>query len=219
MILKLDEECKLADIYSVCLKKTPNQLRDLTRDKLTIKPNSLEDWYQKYFNLPWLIAFTLNIDNLEEVANNQFELTRRCTSISATSNFTSSLNKTKPDSLQFVHLNGCLNDLPDKVTFSTIQYAQRLKDHDPWNLEISNYLSTHSVIFIGTHLDEPPLWSYLSLRGHKGGKSLVELRPRSYLVTPNLTLARKSLLSSFNIVHIPMTASQFGPGCTVYYSQ
>src|SRR5205807_9568157 len=36
-----------------------------------------------------------------------------------------------------------------------------------------------------------------------------EMRPRSYLVTPHLDLAREARLSEFNIMWIPMTAEEF----------
>ena len=206
---ELDESCTLTDIYDVCLKKNRKELTNLTRDKLTIQSNSLENWYRTYFEIPWLLAFTLNIDNLEEVANNQFNLSRRCESISATTKPVSVLNESDPKKLKFVHLNGCLADIPDNITFSTIQYASRFGDQDPWKLNISINLLSRSVIFIGTALSEPSLWYYLSQRRQKGGKSQSELRPRSYLVTPKLPEPRKSLLNDFNIVHIPMTAEQF----------
>ena len=206
---ELDGGFSLSDIYGDCLNKKPKELRDKTLEKLTIRAGSLDDWYSMYFKLPWLSAYTLNIDNLEEVASNQFELPRKWTGISATSKFTTKLNLVSPESLQLVHLNGCLEDLPEKVTFSTTQYAERANDLNPWTLRLSNDLLSHSVIFVGTDLDEPPLWSFLSLRGQRGGRSLGELRPRSYLVTPNLPKPRQALLSQFNIAHIPMTAEEF----------
>lgn len=130
---ELDESCTLTDIYDVCLKKNRKALINLTRDKLTIQSNSLENWYRLYFEIPWLLAFTLNIDNLEEVANNQFKLARRCESISATTKPVSVLNESDPKKLKFVHLNGCLTDIPDNITFSTIQYAKHFGDQDLHN--------------------------------------------------------------------------------------
>ena len=205
----LDEGFSLSDIYNDCLNKNPKELRDKTLERLTIKYDSLEEWYRPYFELPWLSAYTLNIDNLEEVASNQFQLTRKIIAISATSEFTTKLNLTSSDSLQLIHLNGCLEDLPDRVTFSTMQYAKRATELDPWILRLSNDLLSHSVIFVGTDLNEPPFWSYISLRGSRGGRNLGEMRPRSYLVIPRLSKPRESLLNDFNIVHIPMTAEEF----------
>src|SRR5258707_15732957 len=37
----------------------------------------------------------------------------------------------------------------------------------------------------------------------------VELRPRSYLVTPTLDRARQALLTEFNVVWVPMTGEEF----------
>ena len=204
-----DDGSSLSDIYDACLNRNPNALKEKTLEKLTILAGSLDKWYNLYFQLPWLSAYTLNIDNIEVVASNQFQLFRKWVGISATSEFTTELNLANLDSLQLVHLNGCLEDLPEKVTFSTIQYAERTNDPNPWTLRLSNDLLSRSVIFVGTDLNEPFLWSFLSLRGKRGERGLRELRPRSYLVTPNLPRPRQSLLSQFNIEHIPMTAEEF----------
>ena len=206
---EVDDEFTLSDIYDNCLNKNPKGLASKVSQKLSIMTGSLEDWYRSYFDLPWLSAYTLNIDNLEEAASHQFQLNRRWSSLSATSEFTSQINQESSKNLQLIHLNGCLKDLPDKVRFSTIQYAEIKHDQDPWTLRLSNDLLSRSVIFVGTELNEPPLWHFLSLRGMKGRRGHIELRPRSYLVIPNLSRPKKALLDSFNIVHIPMTAEEF----------
>ena len=64
-------------------------------------------------------------------------------------------------------------------------------------------------MFIGTQLEEPPLWQHIELRKHRGGHGTRELRPRSYLVTPALDAARRTLLSEYNITWVPMTAQEF----------
>jgi hypothetical protein len=68
---------------------------------------------------------------------------------------------------------------------------------------------SHTIVFIGTRLDEPPLWQHLSLRGSRGGPSLADLRPGSYLVTPTLDIAKRALLAEHNVTWVPLTAEEF----------
>jgi len=205
---EFDDESSLMDIFDSCLRKNPKSLRERTLQALTLQRGSLEEWYNLYFMIPWLSAYTLNIDNLETIATDQFKLKRKLRGISAASSFSSSLQLTSSHYLQFIHLNGDLDDVPDKVTFSTIQYAERATDSDPWSLRLSTDLQSNCVIFVGTDLDEPPLWHFMALRGSRGSR-LGEFRPRSYLVSPSLSKPRSDLLSQFNIVHIPMTSEEF----------
>jgi hypothetical protein len=102
-----------------------------------------------------------------------------------------------------------MSDIPDYITFSTTQYAERLNQPDPWYMKFAAELLTNPVIFIGTKLDEPPLWQHLTMRHGVGGPDLREFRQRSYLVTPALDRARQALLGKFNVVWLDMTAQDF----------
>src|SRR5207248_311105 len=95
------------------------------------------------------------------------------------------------------------------VTFSTPQYAQRLARDEPWYNQLISDLLARPVVFIGTNLDEPPLWQYVEKRQSRGGKSQQELRPKSYLVTPSLSQARESCLVEYNISYLAMTGQTF----------
>ena len=53
------------------------------------------------------------------------------------------------------------------------------------------------------------LWQSIESRRWKGGRGQQELRPRSYLVSPSLSPAKIALLTSFNVVWLPMTGEQF----------
>ena len=91
--------------------------------------------------------------------------------------------------LVYVHLNGQLKDFPD-ITFSAQQYGRRLPGRDPW----------HSTLV--SDLGPKP-----------SGR---ELRPRSFLVAPELPIARQQMLRRFNIEYIPMDARQFAEDVLVH---
>src|SRR5690348_15985960 len=69
-------------------------------------------------------------------------------------------------------------------------------------------MNGQAVVFVGTQLDEPPLWQHLELRGTRG-RRLRELRPGSYLVSPTLPDARAAMLEEFNITWVQMDAEIF----------
>src|SRR5207245_1622655 len=85
----------------------------------------------------------------------------------------------------------------------------RLVAHDAWYLRLSAELSTLPFVFVGTALDEPSLWQYIELRQERGERGVKELRPRSYLVTPSLDLAKQALLAEYNVQWLPLRAEEF----------
>jgi hypothetical protein len=113
------------------------------------------------------------------------------------------------DELEVVHLNGTLEDLPDNVTFSLAQYAERLAQEQPWYRQLATDLLSQPVVFVGTQLDEPQMWQHVEKRRSKGGRAESELRPRSYLVTTSLNKARQACLSDFHITLLDGTAEEF----------
>jgi len=70
-----------------------------------------------------------------------------------------------------------LDDLPN-ATFPARQYGRRVPGRDPWYSMLAADLMSRVVVFVGTILDEPPLWQHLELRGSKSHGR--ELRPRSF---------------------------------------
>jgi len=202
-----DENSRLQDLYEHALLRHRKELTDLLLRSFTVDAQSVPSWYRLYAALPWQRMYTLNIDDLDAAMNSAFELTRRLAPVSAT-NPASISDAPNRDRLQCVHLNGTLKDVPDHVTFSVTQYADRSQS-DPWYIRFTADLVTNPVIFIGTRLEEPPLWQHLVLRHGRGGRELREMRHRSYLVTPFLDKAKQALLAQYNVVWLPMSAEEF----------
>jgi len=206
----LSDEVQIHDLYDIALQRHRQQLKDYLISSLTIDCESLPEWYGKLLSFPWHRCYTLNIDDIETATNRKYTLLRAPNSISATSEMIPEEGLVaNADELLFVHLNGTIEDIPEHSTFSLIQYAERLNQKEPWYVTLSTELMSEPFVFIGTKLNEPPLWQHIEFRRKKGGRGMQELRPRSYLVTPELDQARKAILSQFNIVHIPLTAKDF----------
>jgi len=202
-----DSESNLQDLYDHALIRHRKQLSDLLIQSFTVNSSSVPAWYKTYFELPWQRAYTLNIDDLEMAFNSSADLPRSMVAVSAT-NPASAVNAPSQQRLEWIHLNGTLADVPEYVTFSVTQYADRART-DPWYIRFTADLVTNPVVFVGTRLEEPPLWQHLVLRHSRGGRDLHELRHRSYLVTPSLDKAKEALLTKYNVVWIQMDAETF----------
>ena len=204
----LDTETSLQDLYQYAAKRHRSALVEMLNKTLSVAEGEIPSWYQLYFALPWARVYTLNIDDLESAAARRFQLPRRINTFSAVQGDGGTARQ--PGELDVIHLNGTLADIPDGVTFSVTQYAQRLASFDPVYRRLAAELLTSPFVFVGTSLDEPPLWQHLEMRRTRGGgHDQRELRPRSYLVTKHLSAARQALLAEFNVVWLPMYAEEF----------
>ncbi len=204
-----EQNTSLQDLYEHALLRHRSQLTAMMTGLLTVDANSLPDWYEIVFSMPWARVFTLNVDDLAPAVSRKFDLRRRLVAVSATGPSRESTPPQTGASLEVIHLNGTLADIPDHVTFSTTQYAERLARPEPWYVRLTADILSRCFVLIGTRLDEPPLWQHLELRRTRGGRELRELRPRSYLVTPTLDRARRALLAELNVFWVPMTGAEF----------
>ena len=203
-------DSSLPDLYSFAQLRHGRELCNLLRELFTVDPESIPDYYRVIFSMPWYRAYTLNVDTLSAAVSAKFRLPRPTSIVSATAiagGATASTNIATQ--LEVVHLNGTLEDAPDNVTFSPTQYAERLARPDPWYVAFVANLLSHSVVFMGTRLEEAPLWQHIEMRRMRGGRLMRELRPRSYLVIPNLDPAKQALLAEFNVMWVPASAEEF----------
>jgi hypothetical protein len=203
----LEKSSTLPDLYDFAMRRAPGQLTELLSRTFTVSVEDLPEWYGHVFSMPWQRAYTLNIDDLELAVARKFTLPRAIRSISFSAG--ESLEPAPFGTLESVHLNGVLDEAPTGVTFSPIQYAQRLASPDPVFRRVAAELVSSPFIFIGSPLDEPTLWQSIEARRRKGGRDQREFRPRSYLVSPSLPAAKRALLAEFNVVWLPMTAEEF----------
>lgn len=205
-----EEGSSLQDLYEDALRLHVRQLTEFLQRELSVDSVSLPSWYEVAFTQPWYRVYTLNVDDLELAVQRRFALPRRIAAISARADVPQrEAHGLLTSDLEVVHLNGTLDDLPDRVTFSLTQYAERLASHDPWYSRVTTDLVSHPFVFVGTRLDEPPLWQHVQLRSSRGARGLQELRPRSYLVTPHLDRARRGLLEGFNVHWVEASAAEF----------
>lgn len=187
-----DQDSTLGEIFRIAQRRSGNALRDQLERLFSVDRSRLPVRYSDWFAMPWKRIYTLNIDDLDsavQAAQNGPEL-------HILSAFDSTPGDERPMTTSVVHLNGRLADYP-AVTFDPPAYGLRTSTPDSWYQQFIVDTVTRPTLYIGTVLDEPPIWHYLSQRGLKGGSS--ETRPRSWLFTKNLPVARRELLAGFNI--------------------
>lgn len=203
-----DNSSSLADLYQHALARHRKALTALLQKRLTVSSQDLPDYYGTWLSMPWLRAYTLNVDDLETATARRFALPRPPVPVSGTT-APHGGRVVAPGSLEVIHLNGTLDDVPDNITFSTSQYGRRLASQAPAFHRLVGDLAGHPFVFVGTGLDESVLWQHIELRGERGGRDFREMRPRSFLISPTLSRARRELLKEFNVEWIPGSAAEF----------
>lgn len=204
---KCDTGTRLGDAFFAAKQHSSGRTLEFIRSRLAVDARTTPDFYKTWFSLPWVKCYSLNIDDVEQATIRKFELQRGIISISATSGEPKGIQRS--NDLEVVHLNGAVWDKLDDMTFSALDYGGRLASPDPWWTACVADIMSRPVVFVGTELDESPLWQYVQYRLRKGTRGARELRPGSYLVCPNLNRARQKILKELNIDWVSMTAQEF----------
>ena len=205
---------QLQDLFEHARRTRDKELDALVRERLLVDPSSLPEHYRAYFAAPWKRAYTLNVDDIELAAAKRFRLPRSIRVVSALGEgglprAESPLagDAAAEGALEFVHLNGTVLLGPAHVTFSTTQYGARLAQEDACYKQMTEDLVGNTFVFVGTTLNEAPLWQHVEGREARG-EAKASGCP-SFIVTPELDRARVSLLGAYDIAWIPMTSADF----------
>jgi hypothetical protein len=199
----LDDRSSLQDVYYVAASHAGTKTRDLLNALLRVDINGVPEHYRTWFSIPWYRHYTLNIDDLDEVVGRAYQLPRPIKPVSATSGTVVPYG----NSMVSVHLNGMLNDYPN-ITFSARDFGQRTARPDEWYATLTADMLTRPVVIVGSSMDEPPLWQHIEIRRSRENRSR-EMRPASFLVSPDVPLAKAAMLRDFNIRWIKMTHEEF----------
>lgn len=197
----------LQDLYQHALRTHPQKLRALLDRRLHVSPRRLPRFYARWLAMPWRRIYTLNVDDLATVAALKLGLPRRLRTLSARRDgVEDTMLHVSAEELDVIHLNGIVDDGPERITFSTVQYAGRLAQRCAFYSQLVRDFAEYPVLFVGTRLDETPLWQHLELEGVR--QSVCD-SPPAVLVTQHVTRARQSLLESLAIRWLPMDVRAF----------
>lgn len=197
----------LQDLFAHALQTRRDGLAALLDRRLRACERALPPFYRVWLEMPWRRVYTLNVDDLETAAARRFRLPRRVRALSALRDgVEDTMLHVDAAHLDVIHLNGIVDDGPERITFSTVQYAGRLARRCAFYSQLVRDFSEYPMLFVGTKLDESPLWQHLELSGVRAG---VDRTPPGLLVTQEVTRARQSLLESLNIRWLPMDVREF----------
>lgn len=195
------DESSLEDVYECAVAADEAATGDLLRSRLLVDEASLPDSYREWLSVPWARLYTLNVDDLDDAASRRWDLAAPIRSVSA---LTDAL-PARTDGILSIHLNGRVADYPS-MTFSQLQYGQRTATPDPWYQHLAGDLRDRPVVFVGTSLDEPPLWQQVAI--HLADRDPADI-PRSYLVAPRVPRARREVLSRLGVEWVQLDAATF----------
>ncbi len=204
-----DPDATLGELYAVALRRNRPALRALLESRFSVDPNSLPDYYQTFFIIPWYRVYTLNVDDLESAVSRKFSITRQPLSISALRTEKGEVRRPGGRTVEVVHLNGMIGDPPELMTFSETQYAERIANQEPWYARCAVDLQARPTVFIGTELREETLWQHMELRRRRQPQESSIMPPGSILVSPALSLTRAEMLQALNIDWYEGTAESF----------
>jgi hypothetical protein len=197
----------LQDLFQHALRQHRDRLAELVDRRLRVSDERLPPFYQYWFDMPWRRIYTLNVDDLEEAATRRFKLTRQIRTLSALRKEASdAMLRVDKRTLDVIHLNGTVEDGPEAITFSTLQYAERLAGQCALYTQLVRDFGRYPMLFVGTKLEESPLWQAIEIAGVRKN---IDATPPGLLVTQEVTRARRSLLESLHIAWLPMDVRAF----------
>jgi Mrp family chromosome partitioning ATPase len=197
---ELADDDTLTHLFGLAQVRARNRLQDLLAQQFTVDRRAVPEMYGEIFSAAWFRVYTLNIDDLELAVAASHTLARPIVSLTPH-------QLGSGDGLEVVHLNGRWDDGPDAVTFSPLQYGSRYPGADPLHHQCAVDLLQRPVLFVGTELEEPPLWQAIELRKRASGR---DLRKRSFLVTPKISRSKRDYLErELHVEYLPMTLEEF----------
>jgi hypothetical protein len=196
---------ELRYLYDAARKRQGDgTIRRLLQELLLV--SKYPDWYRSVAGWYWRRIYTTNIDNLIEAiygGTAGLPFLERVIPPDEFSDRDAFLRR-----IQCIKLHGSADDLGKPIVFSPIEYGRRASLHDVWYDHFLRDYSTYPTLLVGTELNEPLFWQYLAARQEKP-RGAPESRPKSFLVSPNISRARSEALSVYNIEPIDGTAEQF----------
>jgi hypothetical protein len=165
-------------------------------------------WHHLIPKLYWSRIYTTNIDDVIENSYRPGGV-QRFNSITCPADF-------EPQDVWFqqvqgIHLHGSVLDLQKSLTFTPTEYAGHTATPNAWYQALVDDMYANSVIFVGTRLNEPPMYHYLALRSERA-KGAPEVRAKAFVVTPVISAIRARQLRDQGYVVVEATGEEFFTG-------
>jgi hypothetical protein len=196
----------LGILYQAALthpKGTPS-LFSFLRSRLWV--SSFPDWYKAITEWFWYRIYSTNVDNLVEYVYKRHAKRLNLDPVVAPSEFND--RDAFLRQIQLVKLHGSLDKPERGLTFAPREYGRRASELDVWYDHFVRDFCTMPTLLVGTELNEPLFWQYIAIRQRRP-RGINERRPKSFLICPTISRAKRDALSEFNVVPIESDSKQF----------
>jgi hypothetical protein len=163
-------------------------------------------WHQTLTQIHWFRIYTTNIDDVIEAAYQTNTPKQQLEPIICPTDYQE--HDHWFETLQCVHLHGSVIDAAKGFTFTYEDFATQTAAPSPWYQALIEDMQANTIIFVGTRLNDPPFYHYLTLRS-KRAKGITEVRPKAFLIAPGLTPIRKRQFEEQGMVVLDATAEEF----------
>lgn len=165
-------------------------------------------WHHIIPNLFWYRVYTTNMDDVLENSYARGSV-QRFQSVTCPADF-------EPQDIWFehvhgVHLHGSVLELSKGLTFTAAEYAGQTAIPNPWYQALADDMYSNSVVFVGSKLNEPPMYHYLAMRSERS-KGIPEVRAKAFVITPSVSAIRGRQLRDQGYFVIESTAEEFFHG-------
>jgi len=162
-------------------------------------------WHYLIPQLFWSRIYTTNVDDVLEGSYRKGSV-QKLDSITCPAEFEQ--NDVWFERVQGIHLHGSVLDLQRGLTFSASEYAGQTAKPNPWYQAFVEDMYANSVLFVGSKLNEPPMYHYLALRSERS-KGAPEVRAKGFVVTPGASAIRRRQLQDQGYAVVEATAQDF----------
>lgn len=166
----------LAVVYEQAQKHLGSQkMNDVLRS--LYKNCAAAKWHYLIPKLFWYRIYTTNIDDVLETSYRS-DSAQGLDSITCPAAFDD--QDMWFERVQCVHLHGSVLDLAKGLTFTAAEYAGQTATPNPWYQALIEDMYANSVLFVGSRLNEAPMYHYLALRTERA-RGTPEVRAKAFV--------------------------------------
>ncbi len=166
------------------------------------------EWHLIVPRLFWYRIYTTNIDDVLENSYARGSA-QRFDSVTCPADFEA--QDTWFERVHGIHLHGSVLDLGKGLTFSPAEYAGQTAIPNPWYQALVDDMYSNSVVFVGSRLNESPMYHYLAMRSERS-KGVPEVRAKAFVITPSISAIRGRQLRDQGYFVVEATAEEFFTG-------
>jgi energy-coupling factor transporter ATP-binding protein EcfA2 len=162
-------------------------------------------WHSRLASLFWYRIYTTNLDDVVERAY-RGRAAQNLDLVTCPAPYAD--HDIWHERVQCVHLHGSVLDPAKGYTFTLEDFAGQTAQPNPWYQAMADDMMSQTFLFVGTRLNDPPFYHYLSLRSQRG-RGTQEVRAKAFVVSPNVSTIRRRQLEDHGFVVFDAAGEEF----------